>query len=190
MLSCNPDFPTPLSLQADNCCIDNIYSLFNRHILVQSYPNPLDGIPLGAAISIVSRGRFIFLNNHLKPLGLSAGQFPVLMLLAKEQNITQDTLVRHYHLDKGTIARTVKKLESAGFIRRIVDPVNRRAVRLFLTPKGEQVIPSLRDINSAWEIAVYSGISRVDQDILYTLLCRTAWNSHTIMMNDGSVPHD
>ena len=156
---------------------------------MQSYSTPLDGIPLGAAISIALRGRFIFLNNHLKPLGLSAGQFPVLMLLAKEQNITQDTLVRHYHLDKGTIARTVKKLESAGFIRRIVDPVNRRAVRLFLTPKGELVIPCLRDINSAWEVAVCSGLSGADQDTLYTLLCRAAWNSHTIMMNDGSATH-
>ena len=155
---------------------------------MQSHSSPLDGIPLGAAISIAFRGRFIFLNNHLKPLGLSAGQFPVLMLLAKEQNITQDTLVRHYHLDKGTIARTVKKLESAGFIRRIVDPGNRRAVRIFLTPKGERVIPLLREINAAWETAVYSGFSSPERDTLYTLSCRAAGNCNTYILNDGSVP--
>ncbi len=111
--------------------------------------SPITGdIPLGAVISITSRSRFIFLNDRLMPLGLSAGQFPVLMLLYKEQNIMQETLVRHYHLDKGTIARAVKKLEDAGYIRRIVDPANRRAVRLFLTEKGEQAAPILKAINT------------------------------------------
>jgi len=92
-----------------------------------------EDIPFGAVVSLLNRSKFVFLNDRLRPLGLSAGQFPVLMLLAREQDITQDRLVRHYHLDKGTIARAVKKLEDAGYIRRIIDPTNRRAVRLFLT---------------------------------------------------------
>src|SRR5665647_11790 len=106
-----------------------------------------EDIPFGAVVSITSRGRVIFLNNRLRPLGLSAGQFPVMMLLAKEQNIMQETLVRYYHLDKGTIARAVKKLEDSGYIRRIVDPANRRAVRLFLTEKGEKVGAVLQAID-------------------------------------------
>jgi len=46
-------------------------------------PNTCE-IPFGAVVSITSRGRFIFLNDRLRPLGLSAGQFPVMMLLYKE----------------------------------------------------------------------------------------------------------
>ena len=53
-------------------------------------------LPFGAVVSITSRGRFIFFNERLRPLGLSAGQVPVLMLLYREQNIMQETLVRHY----------------------------------------------------------------------------------------------
>lgn len=151
---------------------------------------PKESIPLGAAIAIAFRGQFVFFNTSLKPLGLSAAQFPVLMLLAKEQNITQDTLVRHYHLDKGTIARTVKKLESSGFIWRTVDPGNRRAVRLFLTKKGERAIPLLQEVNRTWEGAICSGLSSHEQETLHTLLYRAAKNSHREILNTGGAPCD
>ena len=114
--------------------------------------SPVSGeIPFGALISITGRGRFVFLNDRLRPRGLSAGRFPVLMLLFKEQNIMQEILVRHYNLDKGTIARSVRKLKDAGYIRRIIDPDNRRAVRLFLTKKGEKAAPFLQAIDREWE---------------------------------------
>jgi DNA-binding MarR family transcriptional regulator len=151
--------------------------------------SPITGeIPFGAVISITSRGRFIFLNDRLRPLGLSAGQFPVLMLLYKEQNIMQETLVRHYHLDKGTIARAVRKLEDAGYIRRIVDPDNRRAVRIFLTEKGERVAPVLQEINREWEEQVCTGLSRDEKETLNSLMRTVAENSHRSMQHAGAHP--
>jgi len=147
-------------------------------------------IPLGAIVSINSRARSIFLNNRLRPLGLSAGQFPVLMLLCREQNITQETLVRHYRLDKGTIARAVKKLETAGYLRRTVDPANRRAVRLFLTGKGEQVTPVLREIDREWEEKVCAGLSREEIDRVQALLRALTLNSYCMMQDSGEVPDD
>jgi len=130
----------------------------------------------------------MFLNDRLRPLGLSAGQFPVLMLLSREQNITQETLVRHYHLDKGTIARAVKKLETAGYIRRITDPGNRRAVRLFLTEKGEQALPALHAINRAWETLVFSGLSAQEKKICRSLMQTVARNVFAYMDSAGGLP--
>jgi DNA-binding MarR family transcriptional regulator len=144
-----------------------------------------DEIPLGAVVSITSRGRFVFLNNRLRPMGLSAGQFPVLVLLSREQNIMQETLVRHYHLDKGTIARTVRKLEDAGYIRRIVDSGNRRAVRLFLTEKGEQVAPLLKAIDNEWEERICTGLTEDGRRTLNTLMRTVAVNSHRSMQDAG-----
>jgi DNA-binding MarR family transcriptional regulator len=151
--------------------------------------SPIIGeIPLGAVVSITRRGRFIFLNDRLRPLGLSAGQFPVLMLLYKEQNIMQETLVRHYHLDKGTIARAVKKLEDAGYIRRIIDPGNRRAVRLFLTKKGEQVAPVLQAIDHEWEELVCTGLSPEERANLNNLMRTVAENSRRNMQDERGLP--
>ena len=147
-------------------------------------------IPFGAIVSITSRGRLVFLNDRLRPLGLSAGQFPVLMLLSKEQNIMQETLVRHYHLDKGTIARTVRKLEDAGYIRRIIDPGNRRAVRLFLTEKGERVTPLLKAIDREWEDEICAGLTYGERRTLNTLMRTVAGNSHRSMQDTGGTRDD
>ncbi len=142
-------------------------------------------IPFGAVVSVVNRGRSVFLNNRLRPLDLSAGQFPVMMLLAREQNIIQDDLVRHYHLDKGTIARAVKKLEDGGYVRRITDSGNRRAVRLFLTEKGEHAVPFLQKIYREWEGQISSGLSCDEIKTIQTLMHRVAKNSLSILENDG-----
>ena len=149
-----------------------------------------DDIPFGAVVSLVSRSKFVFLNNRLRPLGLSAGQFPVLMLLAKEQNIMQDRLVRHYNLDKGTIARAVRKLEDGGYIRRITDPGNRRAVRLFLTGKGEGSIPLLQAINREWEDQISAGLSKDEGRALHSLMHRVARNSYSILQKEGESGDD
>ena len=149
-----------------------------------------EDMPFGAVISIINRSKYIFLNDQLMPLGLSAGQFPVLMLLAREQNITQDTFVRHYQLDKGTIARAVRKLEDGGYIRRITDPENRRAVRLFLTGKGEQAIPVLQGINRDWENIISSGLSGEEMTAMQGLVRRVALNSFTILKKNGDSCND
>jgi MarR family transcriptional regulator, temperature-dependent positive regulator of motility len=147
-------------------------------------------IPFGAVVSLVNRSRYVFLNNRLRPLGLSAGQLPVLMLLAREQNIMQEDLVRHYHLDKGTIARAVKKLEDRGYVRRITDPGNRRAVRLFLTEKGEDAVPHLHVINREWENLVSAGLSDGERTTLHHLMKRVARDSLAILQKTGETDND
>lgn len=147
-------------------------------------------MPFGAIVSLINRSKIVFLNDRLRPLGLSAGQFPVLMLLAKEQNIMQDTLVRHFHLDKGTIARASGKLENGGYIRRITDPGNRRAVRLFLTEKGERVIPLLQAINQEWESRISSGLPEKDMAALHNHIRHVAQNCFAILEKDGDTDND
>jgi len=121
-------------------------------------------LPLGAMISIISRTQFVLLNERLRPFGLSAGQFPVLITLVVRQNIMQDTLARHLHIDKGAVARSVAKLVGAGYVRRITDPGNRRAVRLFLTKKGEAIAPELLRIDREWEELACSRLSPADRE--------------------------
>ena len=152
-------------------------------------PCSAEEIPFGAVVSLINRSKFVFLNNRLQPLGLSAGQFPILMLLAKEQNLMQDRFVQHYHLDKGTIARAVRKLEDGGYIRRITDPLNRRAVRLFLTEKGEDAIPHLKDINREWEHQICIDLSKTEIVALHRIMRHVARNSCAILQKIGD-SHD
>lgn len=142
-------------------------------------------MPLGASVSILNKTRFIIMNERLKPFGLSSGQFPVMIYLIRKQNIMQETVVRHFHIDKGSIARSVKKLEDAGFIRRITDPDNRRAVRLFLTEKGEQVAPEILRIDREWQELSYAGLSDDEREQFSALILRILKNNLEDVHNLG-----
>jgi len=86
-------------------------------------------------------------------------------------------MARYFHLDKGTIARTVKKMEDAGYVSKNVDPDNRRAFRLFLTEKGYQVAPEIIAIDREWEKLVTNSISDKEQQDMLFLLRKVAESS-------------
>jgi DNA-binding MarR family transcriptional regulator len=127
-------------------------------------------IPLGALISLIRRNHVIALNIRLKPLGLSAGQFPILMFLSRKEGIPQETLARYFHLDKATIARAVRRLEDDNFVCRRIDPVNRRAYGLFLTGKGKGVMDELLAIEAAWEEELLAVLPEQERDDVIRLL--------------------
>ena len=94
----------------------------------------------------------------MKDLELTAGQVPFLMHLSHKEGITQDNLAVHLHIDKGTVARALKKLEDNGFIYREINPQNRRKYLLFLTEKGRQIVPKIHQIDKEWEKSVCSDL--------------------------------
>ncbi len=125
-----------------------------------------DGISLGRFVSIIHRNHIIYLNRSLKPFALSYGQFPVLMFISNNPDISQDTLSKVFCIDKGAIARAVGKLESSGMINRVIDPENRRAVKLSLTKKGEMMLTELIKVEHTWETDVFSGFSSDEKDTI------------------------
>ncbi len=140
-------------------------------------------LPLGALFSIINRTRVVFLNERLKSYNLSAGQYPVFIYLLKHDDVIQDALARYFHLDKGTIARTVKKMEDNGYISRRVDPDNRRAFRLSLTSKGYEIAPEILAVDQEWE-AVISRQFSLDEKENLCLLLRIVAESSILMIQD------
>lgn len=135
------------------------------------------GIPLQGLLSIVSRNHYIFINKKSKTLGLTGRQFPCLILLSHKPGITQDDIAKTFQIDKGSVARSVKKLEDDEFIHRIPDPKNRRKYLLFLTKKGEKVIPKVRAIEEEWEKMVCEGLEESEKVKLREFVTLLAKNS-------------
>ena len=55
---------------------------------------------------------------------------------------------------KGNIAKILKKFEDGGYIKRQIDPHNRRKYMLNTTDKADKLIPEFRQISKDWEIEV------------------------------------
>jgi len=117
------------------------------------------------------------MNHELKHLELTDGQVPCLLVLSKKEGITQDELAKMFYIDKGTIARAIKKLEEKGMVNKVQDPLNRRRYLLSLTQKGEQVIPVILQAEKKWENILFKGFSNEERSYMLNKMTILAENS-------------
>ena len=75
----------------------------------------------------------------LEALGLTYTQYLVMMLLWENGEMTEGDLGKKLHLDSGTLAPLLKRLEKQGFINRSRLESNERKLLLTLTKEGERL---------------------------------------------------
>ena len=72
----------------------------------------------------------------LEELGLTYPQYLVLLVLWEDEPCTVGHLGERLHLDSGTLSPLLKRLESAGLVRRQRSAADERRVDVTLTPEG------------------------------------------------------
>jgi DNA-binding MarR family transcriptional regulator len=73
------------------------------------------------------------LQARIKPLGLSIGTFPALLVLWEGDGLTQRELIARLDIEQPTMANTLMRMERDGLIQRRQDPTDGRAQRIWLT---------------------------------------------------------
>ena len=134
-------------------------------------------IPLGLLVSMIHRTRMMYLNDKMSDLDISAGQFPFILILSEEEGITQEEMAAHFHIDKGTVARALKKLEDNEYLFRKIDSENRRRYLIYLTEKGRKSVPQIINIDYEWEDNLCSKFSEGEYEKLFDILKILAVNS-------------
>lgn len=77
--------------------------------------------------------------KSLDALGLTYTQYLVMMLLWENGDMTEGELGKRLHLDSGTLAPLLKRLEKQGLINRSRLESNERKLLLTLTKDGERL---------------------------------------------------
>ncbi len=109
-------------------------------------------------------------NRYIRSAGLTYPQSRVIGTLSKEQGIKQAALAERMDMQPIALARLIDRMEVAGWVERRPDPIDRRAVQLFLTTKAQPILREIRDARADFEKAVLAGISDAEQDQLRRLL--------------------
>ena len=78
-------------------------------------------------------------------------------------NCSQEDIVNMFGQSKGNIAKVLRKLEDKGYIKRQINPENRRKYMLNTTQKGNEIVPKIRQISKDWEKEV--GITEDDYEL-------------------------
>ena len=85
----------------------------------------------------------------LKKLGLTYTQYVVMMVLWEDGGMTEGDLGRKIHLDSGTLAPLLKRMEKQGMINRVRPDDNERKLFISLTEKGVAMKEQALDVPKA-----------------------------------------
>src|SRR3954451_17288010 len=88
------------------------------------------------ALSVAARNVVAVYRPVLEPLGLTHPQYLVMLALWQHGPLSVKHLSGLLQLDPGTLSPLLKRLESAGLLRRERDPKDQRSLALALTEKG------------------------------------------------------
>ena len=117
------------------------------------------GESFGKYIAAIYRHQQILINHQLKPYGIGSGQYIFLANISRNEGISQKELSRLISIDKATTAKALGKLEEEGYICKVRDPEDKRYHKLYLTQKGKDFLPTLREILSGITKTLGTGMS-------------------------------
>ena len=113
---------------------------------------------LGYLIHDVSRLRRSAFDRCMKPLNITRSQWWVLAYLSRQDGMTQSELAEQLDIGKVAIGGLIARLEKSEFLRREPDTADRRVNRIFLEPKGKQLVTDMRKINHKMNARILAGL--------------------------------
>ncbi len=127
-------------------------------------------LPIGKLITMIARGQSIYMNHNLDDFGINATQLHLLYEISLQDSPNQKSIASRCNINKGAVARSIKKLEDKGFVERTVDENNRRQNRVSLTQKGRKTLTEAYDVLNTWEDEVIREKGYVDKEVLQLVL--------------------
>ncbi len=131
---------------------------------------------LGYQLRRASRKVYGSFGDHLRRVGLTQGQFGVLVLIGANPGLTQTALAGALGSNRSLMVRTLDRLEKTGLVRRDPSPTDRRSHALVVTGDGMAMIARLKKDVVAHEENIAGGLTEQEFATLLSLLVR---------LNDG-----
>lgn len=105
------------------------------------------------------------------PLGLSPGQARALGAMSRAGGpLRMVQLADALRIAPRSVTSVIDSLEEAGFVRRDIDPANRRSTLVSLTPDGQDAMARVGEIRRDVATRMFGVLSEKEQDQLADLL--------------------
>lgn len=113
----------------------------------------------------------------LEPLGLTYTQYLVMMTLWEYGGMTEGDLGKILHLESGTLAPLLKRLEKQGLLTRSRLESNERKLYLDLTEKGRTMRQRAEAVPCAMQDSI--PLEKDELHMLKSLLCKAVERMHS-----------
>ncbi|WP_457631289.1 MarR family winged helix-turn-helix transcriptional regulator [Oceanithermus sp.] len=122
-------------------------------------------------IDAMGRLRRLRVGMALPPdAGVSPAMMPIINHLAEDPGCSVRDLARALGLTTPTVSVSLRRLERQGLVMRRPHPRDNRAVRLFLTPAGEELHRRVREFRRQTAGRMLEGLKPQEQEELLRLL--------------------
>lgn len=138
----------------------------------------------------VARLQRAVLERLLCRTGVYRSQHRLLMFIAENPRVSQKELARMYQVTTATVAVSLKKLESGGYIRRSVNQEDNRFNQICITEKGRRVAESSVELFRRTEERMFAGFTDEEIACLSGFLERLCRNLEDFLpeTGDGEMP--
>ena len=128
--------------------------------------------PASWAIFSVARSHRALAASKLAAVGLFPSQELILMQLWDEDGQSQKALGQTQRFDHSTIAKSVRRLENAGLVRREKSHADGRVTLVFLTDDGRALQEPVLEIWAELERRTVEGLSADEKNQLVSLVAK------------------
>lgn len=111
-------------------------------------PGAAAGGPISHAIFRLAKTHRTLAGQLLREVGMHPGQELLMMRLWESGPQRQADLAAEFDTDSASMTRTVQRLERAGYVRRVPDPVDGRVTRVEPTPAS---LVLRRQVERIWD---------------------------------------
>ncbi len=106
------------------------------------------------------------MQNLLDKTGVYQAQYYLLMVISCNQYASQKELADSLEISTATVAVSLKKLETGGYIKKVMDENDNRLNKIVITEKGNKVVEESRKIFKLRDERIFRGFTDNEMDTL------------------------
>ena len=132
--------------------------------------------PVGSMFHDIAHFIRLKIDDMLRPYGLTRLKWLAIGIIADNEGLSQSALANRLELKGAATGKLVDRLVERGLADRHPDPTDRRAHRLYATPKSRALLAELEPLSGAIRMDVLHGLGREEIDVLTSCLRKIKTN--------------
>lgn len=126
-----------------------------------------DSTDIAVKLEKIAKYILVVVEVPFSKFNISRVGFFILMCLKAHPPINHASkIAAKWGVERTAVGKATKTLEKAGYIKRCIDPNDRRAGRITMTDEGERLFENVSDEYSNWLLKVFGKLNDIERECL------------------------
>lgn len=127
-------------------------------------------------ISLIYRKMQIYMGSKTADFGITSGTLPFIMIICENGHMAQNRFCEILDISKGTVAKSLAKLEEQGYVTREENLEDGRCINVYPTKKALDIYPYLVEIGEEWIEYITKGMTEIERMVFVESLKKVSGN--------------